>query len=272
MKIGCCLPGSPFTPRGQAVKESMAETLLAGYRTVKEAGYDYAESSVTALMNLSEEELTLLSEKREAHEFELEACNCFLPGTFQLSDPAQLPKAAEYAEEALRRMRRLGAKVVVFGSGAARRLPGVRVAAELASIDAFLRVCEEKAAPNDITVVIEPLNKSECNLFNSVNEAASACRRLNLPHVKLLADAYHMYLENDPLRALEENADILRHIHVAEVPDRTYPGKDGGAYLRDFAAHLKDAVYTGRVTIECGFNDFIKEIRLAYPLMAELFR
>lgn len=259
-------------PQGQAAVESPAEILLAGYQAVKEAGYDYAETTVGMLMKLTEEELALLTEKRAAKAFEIQSCNSFLPGDFQVTDPACLPALTEYVDEAMRRMHLLGVQVVVFGSGKARTLPEADVPAELAAIEAFLRMCDEMGRKHEITVVIEPLNKKECNVFNSVSEGASMVRKLNLDRVKLLADAYHMYCENEYLCSLEENGDILCHTHVAEVPDRTYPGKHGGEYLKDFAKHLKGAGYCGRVTIECGFEDFVKEIGLSYPLMDQLFR
>ena len=271
MTIGCCLPGGSFMPQGEAAVTDSADILLTGYKAVKEAGYDYAETSVGMLMKLTEEEFARLVAKKEAGEFEIQSCNSFLPGTFHVADPADLPALTEYVEEAMRRMSLLGVKVVVFGSGAARRLPEQNVAAEIRAIEDFLRMCNEKGGKYGVTVVIEPLNKKESNVFNSVSEGASMVRKLNLPHVRLLADSYHTFCETEYLCALEENGDILCHVHVAEAPDRTYPGKNGGEYLRDFAKHLHGSGYAGRVSIECGFGDFVKEIGLAYPLMRELF-
>lgn len=258
-------------PQGEAAVETPAEILLAGYKAVMETGYDYAETSVGMLMKLTEEELEQLAAKKDAGEFGIQSCNSFLPGDFRVADPASLPELTEYVEEAMRRMSRLGVKIVVFGSGKARMLPEQDVAAEIHAIEEFLRMCDEKGRKYDITVVIEPLNKKESNVFNSVSEGASMVRKLNLENVKLLADSFHTFCENEYLCALEENSDILRHVHVAETPDRTYPGKDGGEYLKEFAKHLHGAGYEGRVSIECHFDDFVKEIQLSYPLMRQLF-
>ena len=115
----------------------------------------------------------------------------------------------------------LGVKIVVFGNGAVRRLPEQNVTAEIRAIEDFLRMCNEKGGKYGVIVVLEPLNKKETNVFNTVSEGASLVRKLNLQNVRLLADSYHTFCENEPLLALEENGDILRHIHVAEVPDRT---------------------------------------------------
>ena len=55
MKIGCCMPGN-FTLPDSAFPE-LGETLRAlvdGSRFLREAGYDYLEFNVPALVNLSE--------------------------------------------------------------------------------------------------------------------------------------------------------------------------------------------------------------------------
>lgn len=270
MTIGCCLPGNPFMPKENAAAGT-ADILLAGYQMARDVGYDYAEASVGTLMKLTDEEMEYLADRRDAGEFLIQSCNCFLTGNFRAADAACLPELTRYVEEAMKRMRRLGAEVAVFGSGKVRMLPGQDTAAEIRAIESFLKMCGELGTKYDITVVIEPLNKGETNVFNSVSEGASMVRKLNLERIKLLADAFHMYCENESLSALEENGDILHHIHVAEPPDRAWPGKNGGEYLKEFACHLHGAGYEGRVSIECRFNDFVKEIKSAYPLMRELF-
>lgn len=271
MKIGCCIPGGSFMPEGVAESNSNAEVLLESYRLVKAAGYDYVECCVGMVMQLSEKELQLLEEEKEKGAFSIEACNSFIPPEYHVAEAAELPKLTVYVEEAMRRMSRLGVEIVVFGSGAARMLPGKDFGAEFTAIEEFLRMCNEKAAAHRITIGIEPLNRGECNVINSVGEAAALVRKLELPQVKLLADCFHMFKEEEDLGCLEANKDILRHTHVAEVPARVYPGRDGGAYIKEFGKHLKNAGYEGRVSVECGYDEFAKDIQLAYPTMKEAF-
>lgn len=240
MTIGCCLPSDFFISQKEVDISESVNNLLTGYQTIRAAGYDFMETPADMVMRLSEEEFAWLAAKKEKGEFEIQSCNSFLPGKFRVADPADLPGLTDYAEKAIHRMSLLGVKIVVFGNGAVRRLPEQNVTAEISAIEDFLRMCNEKGGRYGIIVV--------------------------------LADSYHTFCENEPLLALEENSDILRHIHVAEAPDRTYPGKNGGGYLCDFAKHLRRANYNGRVSIECTFVDFIKEIRLSYPLMRKLFR
>ena len=43
-----------------------------------------------------------------------------------------------------------------------------------------------------IVVCVEPLNRAESNFINTLQEGAEIVRRVNHPHIRLLADLYHM--------------------------------------------------------------------------------
>ncbi len=274
MRIGCCLPGGSFMPQGvAAVDPSPLQSLRSGYQAVREMGYDYIEITVARLMELSEAELAEAADAYRSGAFRVEVCNSFIPGRLPLLG-AQADHAAirAYLQDALRRMELVGVEYVVFGSGAARHIPDEMDPAQAqAELDAFLTEAESIARVHGVTIVIEPLNKSEDNAINTVPAGAAIVRRLNLPNLKLLADAYHMYREDEPLTVLVENEDILRHVHVAEPPDRLIPNRAGGDYLRTFGAVLGGTPYSGRVTIECRYEDFASDVRMAYPFMREVF-
>ena len=72
---------------------------------------------------------------------------------------------------AMRRVMLIGAKVVVFGSGKARLVPDdfARADAEAQLVD-FLQLVAEETAEHDLTLAIEPLNRRESNILNSVAE------------------------------------------------------------------------------------------------------
>lgn len=261
-------------PQGvAAVEPSPLQSLLEGYRAVRAMGYDYIETTVARLMELSDAEMAEAEAAFRRGEFRVETCNSFIPGRLPLLGPQTDRDAVRaYLQESLRRMAAVGVEYVVFGSGAARHIPdGMNAADAQASLDAFLREAEAIARENGVTIVIEPLNKAEDNAINTVSAGAKIVRRLNLPNLKLLADAYHMYREQEPLTVLVENEDILRHIHVAEVPDRVIPNKTGGDYLRTFGAVLAGTSYDGRVTIECTYQNFAADVQAAYPFMRAVF-
>lgn len=270
-RIGCCLSGGSFMPQGEAaVAPQPLDRMIMGYRAVKEAGYDYAECTVGFLMELSEEELARAAELRANGELQIETCNSFIPPSIPLVG-AQAD-FVPHVKEVYRRMQILGADTVVFGSGGARRIPeGVSAEQAKEQLTYFMRTAAELAQPYGITVVVEPLNCAETNVINSVEEGAVYVREIGHPNLQLLADAYHMFRENEPLTAMVKNEDILTHIHVAEPPARIYPNAEGGEYLRTFGAVLRGTAYRGRVSIECKYSDFLSDIKKAYPFMKEVF-
>lgn len=272
MRIGCCLPGSPFTlPDGHTTSSSMLDILVSGYQTLMDAGYDYAECATGLLLALTEEELEKAAQLHRANQFTIEACNCFIPGNIALTGPAPAD-FVPHIREVYRRMQLVGADTVVFGSGGARRVPdGFDFLRASAQLDDFLRTAADYAQPYGITIVIEPLNRDECNIILSTEEGAGYVRRVDHPCVRLLGDIYHMSKENEPYEALGKNADILQHAHVSEYPSHYYPGRDGGDCVRRFGQALQACGYHGRVTIECYFDDYAKEAAAAVPFMREVF-
>ncbi len=272
MKIGCCMPGN-FTLPDSAFPE-LGETLRAlvdGSRFLREAGYDYLEFNVPALVNLSDADMAQAEALRAKGLLCLEACNGFIPGTIPLTGPDRDPaQIRAYLEKALSRLGRLGVEVVVFGSGGARRIPdGFDRETALAQLDEVFRTAEAIARENGVTIVIEPLNRNETNCIPTVTEGAAIVRRLNLPNLKLLGDAYHMYVEGEDPAVLSDNRDILRHVHVAEPVNRTVPVDC--PYLRQVSKALRESGYTGRVSIEGRLTDLPREVREAQALMRDLF-
>ena len=72
-------------------------------------------------------------------------------------------------------------------------------------------------------LVIEPLNRAESNIANSVAEGVRFAEAVSRPEVKVLADFYHMDEENEPLDELVVNAGWLAHVHLADT-GRMSPG------------------------------------------------
>jgi len=266
---GCCVPGGSFMPQGVASVETAYDIMKSGYDTAMAHGYDFAEATVGLIMKLSDEEL----KRAVDNKLRFEVANSFIPPTIPIcetmkNDPKKLE---DYVDEAMRRMNLLGCEMVIFGSGGARRIPdGMNRAAAEALLDEFILLCDRLAKAHNVIVALEPLNTDETNYMNSVAEGYEITRRLNLTNVKLLADAYHMSKEKEPLEVLSKVENVLVHVHVSE-PDRSYPGKTGGEYLKKFAKALMMTSYKGRVSVECTFGDFVSDSGEAFKFVKEVF-
>ncbi|GIF67616.1 xylose isomerase [Asanoa ishikariensis] len=101
-----------------------------------------------------------------------------------------------------------------------------------------------------VTLVLEPLNRYEDHMVNRLDEAVSLVDEVGLRSVRVLADTYHMNIEEDePTSALVKAADHLAHVQVSDS-NRFQPGAghiDWGALLGTL-----DAVgYEGHLAVEC---------------------
>ena len=227
-------------------------TQLEALDEAAEAGFDYAEMSASALApGADEAAFAPIRRRMLAGRVRVEAFNGFLPADVRVTGPqVDRVRLRAHMDRVLRRAGEVGAAVVVFGSGGARRLPegfpaeeGWRQLAEAA------RLAADLAADNGITIAMEPLFQRGCNFFNRVEQGSEFVDRIGRPALKLLADLFHMAAEQEPLEHVAAAGARLAHIHV---PAPSLPEMAEGPDY-DFAAFfdaLRRAGYRGRVSLE----------------------
>ncbi|MBQ3668385.1 MAG: sugar phosphate isomerase/epimerase [Clostridia bacterium] len=245
-------------------------TSLNNIRKAELAGFEYMEAALNGIAAMSDEEFEKALSDVNRASIKVEACNCLLPGTLKVTGPEVNAQALhEYLEKAFTRAQRLGVKVVVFGSGAARRVPeGFDVPQAWRQIANFLRLLERHAADHDITVVIEPLRSGECNIINYVSEATILASLVQMPHICVLGDTYHMAFGHEGFGALTMAGSLLKHIHVANAIGRKFPKKGDGERYKELFDTLKAMSYEGRVSVEGSCDDFDVDARPAYEALA----
>ncbi|TVR52456.1 MAG: sugar phosphate isomerase/epimerase [Spirochaetaceae bacterium] len=237
------------------------------------AGYDYAEWSVGAVLKPREDEAAFeaaLSEVRAA-ELRYPVLNIFIPGDLKITGPdADLVALETYVATTMRRAETAGVECIVFGSGGARRIPdGFDTAAAHDQLVAFGRMAGPIAADHGVTIVVEPLNLAECNVLNTVAESAAYVKEVSHPGFLLLVDAYHMMRDDDPFDDIVAYGELIKHAHIATVPNRLSPGGEQCDFTGFFAA-LAKAGYTGRLSIEARIADVETELPVALAEMKRL--
>jgi len=151
----------------------------------------------------------------------------------------------------------------VFGSGGSRRVPeGFERRQASEQLAGHLARWGPIAAEAGVILVIEPLNKGETNIINTVDEGAELARRVGHPNVRLLADTYHMATDGDPPEAIRRAGELIAHVHCAEAAGRV-PVGFGGEDHRPYFRALKDIGYDGRVSIEASFDDLAAQLPAA---------
>lgn len=222
------------------------------------AGFDYLEPSVTGILQPEQPEAEILPPLISAFSnarLKPEVFNLFLPGDLKVVGPdTDDYRQALYLDAAFRRVAELGGKIVVFGSGGARRIPdGWPPATAHRQLLAFLKPCGIIAAQFGVTVAIEPLNTAECNFINSVAEAVALTEEVNHPNIGVLSDLYHITQDRQSYSETRDAISSLRHVHVAGA-NRCAPAAADYEYLREYFTVLKAAGYAGRISIEANWD------------------
>jgi sugar phosphate isomerase/epimerase len=156
-----------------------------------------------------------------------------------------------YLEKGFARAEKLYVKVQGFGCAAARNCPdGWPKGKALSQLDQFLGMAAALAAKHGIYVAVEGLNSGECNLINTVSEAAVLARLTHAFNVGVMADWYHMALDKEDRTGIVEEKKMLLHCHIANPAGRRFPLPGDGADYALFSEGLKKIKYAGRVSVE----------------------
>ena len=100
-------------------------------------------------------------------------------------------------------------------------------------------------------VLLEPLNRYETHLLRTLDDAVEVARRVGHPKVKIMADFFHMHIEEtDTPEAIRRAGDYIGHVHLADNT-RLLPGTGDTDFAAGFAA-LKEIGYDGYLALECG--------------------
>lgn len=243
MKIGICL--SP---------DALA--------SIPDPAFDYVEANVQLFLLPEQPDEAFEPNRRLAASLAppIPAACCFLPADLRVTGPGiDYPRLERYADTAFRRAAQVGIAVIVFGSGGARKLPeGVSREEGLAQFAEANRRIAPLADRHGVTLVIEPLNRSECNFVNSLADGARIVEAVNHPRVRLLVDFFHMLREDESPEEIRRFGHLLHHAHLAEKADRTAPGVKGDDF-RPFLAALKAVGYDRLLSIESNWGSLPDE-------------
>jgi len=175
---------------------------------------------------------------------------------------AQIAATQDYLRECIRVASVLGAKVVAgpFYSETGRtwRMSPDDRTAVVRELRESLAPVVDAAGEAGITLGIEPLNRYETSIINTVEQALDVLGPLLGPGLGLALDSYHLNIEEKrPYEALRVAGENLAHVQVC--------GNDRGAVGDDhidwnaFLDALDDVGYAGALNLESftGDNDTI---------------
>ena len=149
---------------------------------------------------------------------------------------------------------RFGA-VVIIGLIRGVVPPGVRRDAAWAWLVEALQRSAEAAAEAGVSLVVEPINRYETDLVNTVDEGLDLLKQVGADNVGLLPDTFHMNIEEPVIAdSLRRAAPRLRHFHVADS-NRWYPG----------AGHIDFPALLATLRGELGYDGWVSAEILPKP-------
>jgi sugar phosphate isomerase/epimerase len=117
----------------------------------------------------------------------------------------------------------LGAVVIVgLIRGVVR--PGVDPVQAMDWLVEALKECSAAAHPHGVRLALEPINRYETTLINTVAQGLGLIKRVGAGNFGLLLDTFHMNIEEPDIHAsIRDCGERLFHFHVADS-NRWHPG------------------------------------------------
>ena len=143
--------------------------------------------------------------------------------------------------------------VPIFGPP---RLPDLSPLADARTLERNLLVellkrVVEASADVETVLLLEPLNRYETHFLRTLDDGVDIARRVGHPRVRIMADFFHMHIEETSTpAAIKRAGEFIAHVHLADNT-RLLPGTGDTDFAAGFAA-LKSIGYDKYMALECG--------------------
>lgn len=192
--------------------------LETGMRKAADLGFDAVELFTGSGEAFTAEELTQLSTQ-----YDIDVCAVgtgagkVVQGlTLSDPDPETRVRAVDFIESMIKFGGALGAPAII-GSMQGNWGAGHTRDEVLTWLAEGLHNLSEKAAAEGQPLIYEPLNRYETNLFNRMEDAVAFLEQYQLNNVLLLADLFHMNIEEKSItESIERWGKYIGHVHLAD--------------------------------------------------------
>jgi sugar phosphate isomerase/epimerase len=165
-----------------------------------------------------------------------------------LPSPQARAEAREFIRSVIDTAGALGAPAII-GSMQGRSGDEVDAVSATGLLSDALEDLAEHAAQYRVPLLYEPLNRYETNLVNTVDAGVLLLRELSTKNVKLLADLFHMNIEErDIAESIHAGEGQIGHVHFVDSNRR--PAGFGHIDFAPIAAALRATGYDGFASAE----------------------
>ena len=180
------------------------------------------------------------------------------PGRSLVAGAGDVSATQDYLRACIHAAAELGASTVAgpfyAPTGRAWRMNGQERAATIAELRRNLSPLVMEAAESGVTLAIEPLNRYETSLINTVDQALDALAPLLGPGLGIALDTYHLNIEEKhPDDAIRAAGRAIAYVQVCGS-DRGAVGDDHTDWAGILDA-LDDAGYAGPLGVESFTGD-----------------
>lgn len=233
---------------------------------VRELGYDLIEVCIEQphLLNA-----TKLARAAADQGVGVSICGVFSPERdCSNADPAVRATAFDYLRRCIDVAAEVGSPHVAgpmyAGTGVTRVQSPTERGDQRSRAAETLRSAAQFAANSGVRLALEPLNRYETDLINTVEQGLELCNLVGLVNVGLMLDTYHMNIEEKGIgHAIASAGKRCFHIQASEN-DRGTPGA-GHVPWGEVANAIDSIGYSGSIVVE-SFVPTIREIARAVSM------
>lgn len=108
-------------------------------------------------------------------------------------------------------------------------------------------------------IYLEPLNRYQDHMINTLSESKKYIVENELDHVQIIADFYHMNQEESNIsESLREHSGYIGHIHIAD--NHRYAPGTGSIAFNEHLKTLEEIGYDGWLVYECLMREDDKDL------------
>jgi sugar phosphate isomerase/epimerase len=170
--------------------------------------------------------------------------------------PQERARALDELKEAMTLAGRISASGVVFVPHfSAPLLPDLSPWMDVISLERSLLAAQlaglaDHAQNAGVQLWVESVNHYETHLLNKLSDSASLVVPLSHPYLGIVADLFHMALEEQDISAaILEHANLIGHVHLADS-NRRLPGLGRTDFFQALRT-LSKINYSGWLVLEC---------------------
>jgi sugar phosphate isomerase/epimerase len=225
--------------------------LNTGMQRVKDLGYCGVELSLLDSLTIDQDELLNKLETLGLEVYAIATGQTYYQDGYSLYGPT-----AEKRQKTIERLKghidfatRLDCAVIIGGirgkiDAQGQALQDLKEKGTLA-----LKTCARYAEEKKVHLLLEPINRYETNVINTLAEGSDLIGKIGSQHLKLIPDTFHMNIEEQSLeKSIVDAGDLIGYIHFSDS-NRRSPGW-GHIDFAKIVSALKKTKYTGPVGIE----------------------